>query len=286
MRNNQFHVGRGTTRGALTVFPIWAEAVEPVTYSTDCAAARIGECPNGARVDTLNVWNASDVPLLMLEGQLLEGGLQHRMVAGSVLIAPSGEWPLAVVCVEQGRWHGAAVHGTGGRRVSPLVRAGLRLPDAQAAVWHRIRRYEAERGPTRTESYLDHADRDGARIRDLARGLAPLPGQVGVLIGMAGQPLLAEVFDAPATLAQAFPALVEAAAMDALGMPPIATPGRRARRFLRRAEAVHPRLVGRAGIAERLTGRNEHVELSTLRWQGHDLHIQLTNRHHDLVLAA
>lgn len=283
---NQFHVGRGTTRGALTVFPIWAEVAYPVSYSMDHARARVGELPAGPSVGLLAVTNTADVPLLLLEGQLLEGGWQNRMVARSTLLAPGMEVPLDVVCVEQGRWHGAAGHAARGRRASTRVRSALGADDRQDEVWRRVARYEDSFGPSETSSYLDHADRADARARDLVRGLRPFPGQVGVLIGLAGQPLVAEVFDTPRMLARQFDEIVRAAAVDAIGLPAIETPGRRARRFLYRADLVTPSPAGRAGIAEAVRGRTEYVEVAGLVWNGHPLHTLLTNPRHELVLAA
>lgn len=284
--SNQFHVGRGTTRGALTVFPIWAEVVYPVSYSMDHSLARIGERPDGPNVNSLAVVNTAGVPLLLLEGELLEGGMQHRMVAQSMLLAPGEQMPLDVVCVEHGRWHGGAGHAARGRRVSNSVRSGLRADDRQGEVWRRVRRYETERGQTATESYVDHADRAEADVRRMVRGLRPFPGQVGLLIGLAGQPLTAEIFDTPRMLVRQYGEIVRAAAMDAIGLPPIETPGRRARRFMYRADLVQTHAVGRAGIAETVTGRNEYVDLSGLLWEGRDLYTLLTNPRHELVLAA
>lgn len=283
---NHFHVGRGRTRGALTVFPIWAEVAYPVSYSMDHARARVEELPDGPSVGSLAVTNTADVPLLLLEGQLLEGGWQNRMVAQSTLLAPGIEVPLEVVCVEQGRWHGAAGHEARGRRASIRVRSGLRVGDRQGQVWRRVAEYETSFGPSETSSYLDHADRAEVRARDLVRGLRPFPGQVGVLIGLAGQPLVAEVFDTPRMLARQFAEIVRAAAVDAIGLPPIETPGRRARRFLYRADLVEPQPAGRAGIAEAVRGRTDFVEVSGLVWNDHPLHTVLTNPRHDLVLAA
>ena len=284
--SNQFHVGRGTARGALTVFPIWAEVVHPVSYSLDHTLAQVGERPDGPNVGSLAVLNTGGVPLLLLEGQLLEGGLQHRMVARSTLLAPGQQFMLDVVCVEHGRWQGAAGHAARGRRVSNSVRSGLRAPDAQNEVWRRVRRYEAERGPTATESYVDHVERADAAVRRLVRGLRPFPGQVGVLVGLAGQPLAAEIFDTPRMLAREFDEIVRAAAMDAVDLPPVETPGRRARRFMYRAELVQRRPVAPAGIAEYVVGRDDYLDLSAVQWEGRAIHTLLTNRRHELVLAA
>lgn len=230
--------------------------------------------------------NTADLPLLLLEGQLLEGGMQHRMVARTVLLAPGTEERLAVVCVEEGRWSGTGEHRVSGRRASIRVRGGLRSADGQGEVWRRVRRYDSERGRSATSSYLDHADRSERIIDDLVSGLRPFPGQVGVLIGLAGQPLVAEVFDTPESLGRHFDAIVRAAAMDAVGLPPSATPGRRARRFLDRAGLVRTCPTEHAGIGLGGTGRSEHVEATALLWGGHAIHTLLTNPHHELLLAA
>lgn len=283
---NQFHVGRGTTCGALTVFPLWAEVAHPVSYSMNHSLARIGERPGGPSVGSLQVSNTADVPLLLLEGQLLEGGLQHRMVARSTLLAPRGEMPLDVVCVEQGRWNGAGGHAARGRRASTRVRAGLREDDPQGGVWRRVADYDGRLGQNATSSYVEHADRAEGRVRDLVRGLRPFPGQMGVLIGLAGQPLTAEVFDSPRMLARQYDQIVRAAAMDAVGLPAIETPGRRARRFIDRVGQVGWHLAGPAGIAEAVVGRTEYVDLAGLRWDGRSLYTLFTNPRHELVLAA
>jgi hypothetical protein len=283
---NQFHVGRGATRGALTVFPIWAEIAHPVSYSMDPSLARIGELSDGPSVGSLTVSNAAATPLLLLEGQLLEGGLQHRMVAQSTLLGAGAEESLDVVCVEQGRWHGAGGHAARGRRASARVRAGLRAENRQHEVWRRVAGYDARLGENATSSYVEHADRAEARVRDLVRGLRPFPGQMGVLIGLAGQPLTAEIFDTPRMLARQYDEIIQAAAIDAIGLPPIETPGRRARRFMDRAAQVIPHTVGAAGIAEAVLGRTEYVDLAGLLWDGRELYTLLTNPRHDLVLAA
>jgi hypothetical protein len=283
---NQFHIGRGTTRGALTVFPIWAEVAYPASYAMDPSLARIGERPDGPSVGSLTVMNAGPVPLLLLEGQLLEGGLQHRMVARSTLLAAGAQVPLDVMCVEQGRWSGSSGHTARARRVSTRVRAGLRTPEGQREVLRRVAEYDGRLGENRTSSYVEHANRAEKRLRDLVQGLRSFPGQTGVLIGLAGQPLTAEIFDTPRGLAQQYDEIVRAAAMDALGLPEIETPGRRARRFMDRAAQVAPQPVGAAGIAEAVIGRTEYVDLSAVRWHGHALYQLLTNPRHELVLAA
>lgn len=283
---NRLHVGRGTTRGPLTVFPIWAEISHPISYTMDSSAASIRERIEGPTVGTVTVANTGGLPLLLVEGQLLEGGMQHRMVARTTLLAPRAEETLAVVCVEQGRWNGPGGHAARGRRAAVRVRAGLRSADRQSEVWKRVAGYSSHLGANPTSSYVEHANRAEALLDVMVRGRRPFPGQVGVLIGIAGQPLVAEIFDSPRMLAKQFGQIIRAAAMDALGQPAVETPARRAIRFIDRADRVAPTPDGPAGIATAVAGRSEYVDRTGIRWDGHDLHTLLTNPRHELVLAA
>lgn len=283
---NQFHVGRGATRGPLTVFPIWAEDIHPISYTMEAGLARIGERADGPTVGSLSVANTAGLPLLLLEGQLLEGGMQHRMVARTTLLGPEAELPLDVVCVEQGRWSGARGHAARGRRASTRVRAGLRSENRQGEVWKRVEGYATQLGGNATSSYLEHAERAETPLRSMTQGLRPFPGQVGVLVGIAGQPLTAEIYDSPRMLAKQFDQIIRAAAMDALGQAPVATPARRAIRFINRAELVERAPARPAGIATTVEGRTEYVDLAGVRWNDHELYTLLTNPRHELVLAA
>jgi hypothetical protein len=82
-----------------------------------------------------------------LEGELLEGGRQHRVAARSVVVDPSASVVLEVRCVEHGRWNGGGEHVRTGRRAPVQVRAAA----GQHEVWERVRRY----GKSATESLLE-----------------------------------------------------------------------------------------------------------------------------------
>lgn len=281
----QLHVGRGTTRGALTVFPIWSETAAPARYSTRTDVVRVAERTEGPQVGSLMVTNPTPVPVLLLEGQLLEGGWQHRMVARSVLLGAGDELPLDVVCVEQGRWTGGRTHAARGRRASSRVRSGLRSANPQGEVWSRVGEYEARYGANATASYVAHSDRAARDVARMTEGLRPFPGQVGIVVGIAGQPVAAEVFGSPRTLAEQFAAIVAAAAMDALGRPPVETPSRRARRFVDRAARVTTVPEARAGLAVNARGRDQYADVSALVWDEQEIHALLTNPRHELNLA-
>ena len=113
----------------------------------------------------------------------------------------------------------------------------------------------------------------------LVGDLKPLPFQSGVLLCIAGQPVQLEVFDSPRTLASVWSALLHAAAVDALTAAPIATPGRRARRFLERVRHLSetPELSGRRS--------SPYANMDALSWHGRTVHAVATNPRHELVMA-
>ena len=272
------HLGRPLHRGALTLFPVWnGSAVAARGYDLRSPLLSVAERTGSPVVGELVVHNAGHRPALLLGGELLEGGQQHRVAARSVLVGAGSSYVLDVHCVEQGRWSGASTHARSGHRAPTSVRAA----DGQAAVWAEVGRYEQRYGTSATHSLLD-ATRQ-ARPVDTA-DLRPLPFQAGVLVGVAGQPLLLEVYDSPRTLAHAWPSLLRSVALDAAGAPAVPTPGRRARRFLEQVHGVRPH-GSPAGEGTGLSGRTPYARLDALLWRDRAVHAVAINPRHELVAA-
>ena len=243
------HVGKGTRYGALTLFPVWAEGGAATGLKWDLDGLNVGEQRDGGRVDSLAAANPGRKPMVLIEGDLLEGGWQTRMVARSTIIGPGEAVDIAALCVEQRRWETNAERGhrTAGRRVSAPLRAARdrayrRGTDPQHAVWHDIAsRYETL-APTSTSSFADHLDRvAGQRLRRTGRPLPakPLAGQRGVIVGIGGRVLSMELLATPSALRTRWSGILEAARFDAERAPEMTTPGQQARDFATRIEAAH-----------------------------------------------
>ena len=285
---DRLHVGRGTTRGALTVFPIWGEHDAPRGYTVDSSSVLLSEVADGPSVNTLVAVNGGDRPVLLLEGLLLEGGWQNRMLTRSVLVPSRTSVDLEVACVEAGRWHGLDRHSTDGRRASMRVRNVDRsAPNgaAQQEVWRRIAEYDTQFGHNPTSSLAGHADRAAQFVDELVHTMKPLPGQVGVLVGIAGQPVMFEVFDSPRTLWGQFASIMLAAGLDALNQQPVSTPARRAIRFVDRASLVQAVPVAPAGAGTTVAGRSVYASVTALAWRRHLVHLSVANPRHPLNLA-
>ena len=256
------HVGHGVYRDGLTVFPVWVDGPANAGVSWKAKDLRVTEREDGPSVGQLLVRNGGRRPLVALEGDLVEGGWQDRMVASSVVLAPHEERPLDALCVEEGRWDGQMSHASRGRRGAPSVRHGnvgvrdVRHP--QGDVWRRIQRYEDRLGATPSSSMLDHLDRSRATpIRLIA-------GQRGVVIGIGGRIIGAEIFGGVGALKTRWQGILDGALLDARLAPQIRTESRLARRFIRHLGAMPLEVAGEAGVARSVGSRSEHLTVSGL----------------------
>ena len=285
------HVGHGTSFGGLTVFPVWLDGPGVSGLDWTPGNIRVAEREGSPVVEELVVENASIRPLVALEGDLLKGGWQDRMIATSILLAPRERRVVAAVCVEHGRWSGGSGHDSRGERGSASVRHGnvsmrgsLAIgEDSQHEVWRRIGRYESELGMTQTSSMLDHLQ--GSTGIPLTR----VAGQSGVIIGIGGRVIGGEIFGSPAGLRARWRGILDAAALDARLAPPIPTPSALARRFARQLTTMPLEDGGDAGLARQVRSTREDLSVSGIA-VGNDLdriiHLAAFDESHTLLENA
>ncbi len=281
----RLHVGQGTTVGSLTLFPIWNDrpASGSRRYDTGTETLSVSEADGGPSVPQLLVTNTGKRPVLVLDGQLFEGGWQHRMATRSSLIGAESRAVLDVACVEQGRWGGEAAHTTRGRRASTFVRHGFDVGD-QSEVWRRVEGYG---GGSSTGSLVERMSTRDEQAELMLKRVRSLAGQAGLLVGIGGQPFALEVFDHPQTLTEQFEAIVRAACLDAYGRPALPTPGRRARRMIERLETTRLDVEPDVGQAAKLSrARTTDLDVMVLRQGLRTLHRRATYLRHPILVGA
>jgi hypothetical protein len=132
-----------------------------------------------ARVNTLEIENRGDVPLLVCAGTVLVGGKQDRQVGEDLVIAAGETLEIPAFCVEQGRWtetRGGA--GTAGRFqasgfvAAKRVRASAQYAVDQGEVWRNVSVLNS-RGGTRnsTSTFLAAVEGSGEAARERRREL-------------------------------------------------------------------------------------------------------------------
>ena len=164
-------VGERRAYGGLTVF--WLHAlVAPAPFAIltlDEARAQGGLVVterDHAAVSGLVIENHGPVHVLLLAGEILQGGKQNRIVVEDVLVPPrSGPLLLPVYCVEQGRWQGAGKQFTTREMLAaPRLREKMLERSDQRQVWTEIDRY-AQRAAAFSPTASYQAVHDKAEVQ-------------------------------------------------------------------------------------------------------------------------
>jgi len=169
----------------------------------------VEELDHGGSVPELRARNRSDKDVLLLLGDELLGGKQHRVVNTNILVVGGKEMIIPVSCIEAGRWgrprrrrpadldasdldprvpKGAflcrrtplSVHGdlrtSLARQTRTSLSSGRRARSDQRAVWREVDRYSSTWGGRSPTSALAEALDD---LDPAAFDVEPVDGQVG-----------------------------------------------------------------------------------------------------------
>jgi ARG and Rhodanese-Phosphatase-superfamily-associated Protein domain len=240
------------TRGALALFPLFADAPSAPAYLTGPEAETAGtlhvaEHDGTAMVPALLVHNTGLEPVLLLEGETVIGAKQNRTLNVSVLVPAGQRLAVPVSCVEAGRWDAARPTARSPRHspsdlrrinaenVSASRRAGAGRHSDQQAVWNRVEAYQSNlRARSATSSLEDVYGRVEVDLRELAHDIAPLPHQRGVVVAVGATVRGVDWFDKSSTLAAYWTGLLSGYAIDALHTPAASVTIAHAEAFLAR----------------------------------------------------
>jgi hypothetical protein len=283
-------LGRGITRGGVTLIPIFLPELDsPRVLTGDAAPIEVAEM-DSASVPTIRVTNPGAVPVLLVEGETIRGGLQQRTFNVSIVVPPNSTLEVPVSCVEAGRWSGGREFRKGGSFTPRTVRRnkqrGVRehvtrsgakysnQSDVWAGVDETLRSFNFE-SPTRNvadaDLFLERDDRLRRALQDLtARG--PLPGQCGVVVCHGKRVVAVELFGSPELLRAQWTPLVRGVLLDV----PDQVDGRpsldRALRFLERVQQAERTVAPGVGLGEEHHLQSDRVQGQVLTWDSTLLH--------------
>lgn len=246
-------LGGVLTSGALSLIPVYgANTANPRQYRSLDEAIALGEAlvteDSQARVNELRVLNGGHLPVLVLDGEEIVGGLQNRVVNTTLLIPPRTSFDLPVSCIEHGRWHesarsfqtGEAVHPTLRRQKSQQVTASLHRAEAplanQHAIWAEVEaRHQTARTHSATAALHDVYLQRGRDLDNIANELeCPSDNPTGIVALFDGHATCTDLFDRPETLRTYWDRLVRSYALEALDRAPSQPSRASAARLLQR----------------------------------------------------
>ncbi|MBU6216643.1 MAG: hypothetical protein KGR17_08560 [Acidobacteria bacterium] len=287
---SRISLGRGITRGGVTLIPIFLPGLDaPRVLTGDGAALEVAEIES-ASVPTIRVTNPGADPVLLVEGETIRGGLQQRTFNVSVVVPPGSTLEVPVSCVEAGRWSGGREFRKG-RSFAPrgvrrnkqrgvrdhVERFGAKHSD-QSAVWagvdetlHACFLESPTRNVADADQVLERDDHRRRALEDLTRR-GPLPGQCGVVVCHGKQVVAVELFGSPELLRAQWTPLVRGILLDA----PDEVTGRpsldRALRFLERVQRAERTVAPGVGLGEEHHLQSRRVQGQILTWDSNVLH--------------
>ncbi|MGH2753651.1 MAG: ARPP-1 family domain-containing protein [Actinomycetota bacterium] len=295
----KFEVGAARSSGGLTIFPLFGGLVGPSYLVAEQAFAEgtllIEEIGSG-EVPNISATNEAAAPVLLIDGEHLEGAKQSRIINISVLLPPRTKTVLPVSCVEQGRWsfdpetHGTFRHSSDhayGRlrrvqaeAVALAATAGMERRASQDLVWSEIdSKMDEEDVASPTAGMFDlYGSRGPEMERFRSTFAAPEPEQTGALVCIGGRPLALDAFDKPATLATMWNRLISGYAMDAGVVVEVEAEGHVAKGFLAQASAAGTAVHDGLGLGTDVGLRSAQVVGNALVWEQTVVHLALFAR--------
>jgi hypothetical protein len=256
---------------------------------------KMGEV-GGGQVPNVSLDNHSELPVLILDGEHLEGARQNRITNVTVLVAPNSKTVLPVSCVEQGRWHledgneftpsmdhsYARLRGLQAEAGVMAARSGRARRADQGEVWMDVALKHQEMGvqESRAGAMRDAYD---ARRDDLSRLTKafsrPESGQTGVVAVVGDAVSALDVFDKPETLTSVWPRLVAGYAVDALdGAKMTSFDPHKVGAFLATARGADLQAHPAVGLGSEVTAMASDIIGGALVWEGGVPHLALFPR--------
>ncbi|TME76742.1 MAG: TIGR02452 family protein, partial [Chloroflexi bacterium] len=185
-------------------------------------SVEIREVDAQGAVSRLVVRNAGPLPVLIIDGDILLGLKQDRVLNTTILVPSQSTLEIPVSCVEAGRWRPrSATARRGDFSVSPGVRAAKlksmilrtrasgKFDSDQLAIWKEVEKYVGSLGvQSETQAYSDIERQRRPQIDERLAQLKPADGQSGVLAAVGGKPISFDLFDKPSTLSRFWQGLI------------------------------------------------------------------------------
>jgi hypothetical protein len=219
----------------LCVFPVLARGSEGPDYLTleeavEADLITVTEVSEGGSVPHLKVVSRADQPVLLLDGEELQGAKQNRVLNTTVLLAPHSKTVVPVSCTEHGRWSYETdeftpsknvmdynIRGKKMRSVSRSLRVNESYESDQGQVWNEIADLSVKACVNSPTGAMKDVFTERKKDYDECLKAFPLvEGQVGLVAFVNGRPAGLDVLSSPRAFALLHDKLVRSYASDTI----------------------------------------------------------------------
>lgn len=233
------HTLEPVVRGPLAVLPVVADQIGPapdvMTFdeASKAGLVKVEEVSQSGTVNRLAVTNRGRKPLLILAGEVVQGGKQDRILGQDTVLAPRERLEVQAFCVEHGRWTHQGKFENAGEAANAKVRFEAKSGN-QAGVWAEVDKKLASTGAANPTSTLRAATEKGKgstdeAVRELGAALDRLPARdrgriVGYVAAVAGKVVSVDTFSHPSLAARYRSKLLRSYVLEAAGTAASAKP--------------------------------------------------------------
>ena len=229
----EVRVGEPVRFAGLSVFPLFSESTSSAAYrlSDEAIADRsvvVEEVSQSGSVPELFVENKGDVRVLFLEGELLVGAKQNRVLNTSILVRAKTKVKIPVSCVEQGRWrYRSAAFGHSGYHSPSKLRYALKRSvtastredgthrSDQGEVWSHVAKYLCAHAVSSTTGALDEVfETKRKQVAEFRTKATYAPGATGMAVAVGGRVVAVDVFDKPSTCEKVWDRMLSGCLLD------------------------------------------------------------------------
>ena len=218
----------------LTLVQFETQAHDLLAYTTSAKAiaqklVEVREASQSGSVNNLVVANDSEQYVFFMDGDILAGAKQNRVLNVSILLAPKTCTTVPVSCVERGRWRytsksfsatdSSAPPSLRAHKSSVLAKKMMTddyLAD-QAGVWAHVSMLKASSGAAAPTDDLDEVfAHKRAELEDALGRVQPAPQANGLAMFWGARLVSLDVFDRAEVLTEYLPKIVRGVLLDEL----------------------------------------------------------------------
>ena len=168
------------------------------------------------------VWvenNSPDEYVLLVQGEVIKGGMQTRTVRHNAVLAPGQKLEVAVLCVEAHRWAGGKEFSAARTMVPQAIQGELRRGAGQSEVWSGVARNNRALGAENDTGSLERALKSAPveeKLDAVRRKIVPeVPqGATGFIFVSRERAVGAELFGSETLARELLPKLLDSYAVD------------------------------------------------------------------------